>query len=259
MINKIVVSASLVGGFIALLFTFIYGGVVLSVVASVLFAFSILIWKYGHFIIPYFTQLTNIVEIRGDGYEIPPTRDVILKKSSNGYYAAKFMEIQFYKSLSDKSESDQISILKSFERAIASIRYIVKISMLISAVDLAKYIDEIKEKRSRAEEKRSKLPPNSSGIARLDREISMWNRLIKRITEGDRPVELIAYVSTVSHGLTKEDALSSVKRQSKEVSTILSSSLGCNVVYLSDMDMIRSFDWEMFFPSTMEELKDELF
>ncbi len=258
MINKIIVSASLAGGVIALLLTFIYGGFFFSLLASILFAFSLLIWKYGYFIIPYFTRFAHIVEIR-DGYEVPSTRDVILKKSENGYYAGKFMEIQFYKSLSDKSESNQLAILRSFERVISSIRYIVKISLIVSGVDLSKYIDEIKEKRSRAEEKRSKTPPNSSAIARLDREISMWNRLIKRITEGDRPVELIAYVSTVSHGLTKEDAIASVNRQAKEIATIFSSSLGCSVVPLYDLDMIRSFEWEKFFPSTMEELKDELF
>jgi len=258
MINKVVVSVSLVGGLIALLLTFIYGGFYLSFLASILFFLSILIWKYGYIIIPYLTRFTNIIEIR-DGYEIPSTRDVIIKKSSNGYYAGKFMEIRFYKSVSDKSESDQIAILRSFERAIASIKYIVKISLLVSGVDLSKYLDKIKEKRSVAEDKRSKIPPNSPDTARLDREISMWNRLIKRVTGGDRPVELVAYVSTVSQAITKEDVLSRVNRQAKEVSTILSSSLGCDVVPVYDLDMIRLFEWEKFFPTTMEELKDELF
>lgn len=258
MINKVVVSVSLIGGLLALILTFIYGGFVMSLVASFLFFLSLLLWKYGYIIIPYLTHFSNIVEIR-DGYEIPPTRDVIIKKSPNGYYAGKFMEIKFYKSVSDKPESDQIAILRSFERAISSIRYIVKISLLVSGVDLSNYVDKVKEKRSVAEDKRSKIPPNSPDASRLDREISMWNRLIKRVTEGDRPVELVSYVSTISHGLTKEDALSRVNRQAKEVSTILSSSLGCDVAPLYDLDMIKSFEWEKFFPTTMEELKDELF
>ena len=94
---------------------------------------------------------------------------------------------------------------------------------------------------------------------RLDREIAMWNRLLERITHGERPVEVIAFASTTSFGLTKEEAIARIRRQAKEVSTILSSSMGTDVTELSDTEMLKCFEWDRFFPTTQEELRDETF
>jgi hypothetical protein len=40
---------------------------------------------------------------------------------------------------------------------------------------------------------------------------------------------------------------------------MLSSSLGCDVRELKDLEMLKCFEWELFFPTTEEEIKDELF
>ena len=114
-------------------------------------------------------------------------------------------------------------MLEAFERAISSLKYVVKISLLISAIDLSKHIEEIKTKRSSAESKKSKYTKDSSSESiMLDREIAMYNRLLDKITHGERPVELIAFASTTSFGLTREEAIAKVNRQAKELKTILS-------------------------------------
>jgi hypothetical protein len=259
MLNRLLTLSALCGGFVAFLFAVLSGNVAAIIAASAFFTLSLLIWKYGYLFIPVITKLTNIVEIR-DGYEIPSTRDYIIKKTNNGYYATKFLEIKFYESTLDKKENEKVAMLESFEKAIASLKYVVKISLLISVIDLSKHIDDIKTKRSAAEAKKAKLSrENADEIIRLDREIAMWNRLLNRITRGDRPIELIAFASTTAFGLTREEAASRVRRQSKELSTILSSSLGCDVSELTDIDMIKCFEWELFLPTTPEELRDEVF
>ena len=258
-INRAITIAALVGGALALIVSIVQGSVLLTGGSAVLFLLSIVTWKYGYLFIPVITRATNIVEIR-NGHEVASTRDYILKKTGNGYYATKYLEIRFYESTMDKKDEEKRIMFESFEKAIASMKYIVKISLMISAIDLSKHIDEIKTKRSSAEAKKARQGRESGDeIIRLDREIAMWNRLLDRITHGERPVELLAFASTTAFGLTREEAASKVRRQGKEVKTILSSSLGCEVRDLADLDMIRCFEWDLFFPTTQEELRDAVF
>ena len=256
--NRSMTLAALGGGLLSVILATISFNAIFAVLASIFFAVALVVWKYGYLIIPFFTSAANIVEVRG-GYEIPQTRDCILKKSGSGFYATKFLEVRHYESTVDKSTGDKASMIESFEKALASLKNVVKISLLVSAVDLTKHIEEIKAKRSSAETKRRRLPPNSEELVRLDREIAMWNRLLDRITHGDRPLEIASYVQTTAYGVTREEALSKVRRQSKEIQTIVSSTLGADVVELLDQDMLRCFEWEFFIPAEAEQLRDEVF
>jgi len=257
--NRALTIGALAGGMIAVLAGLSFGNTLLVAFSAFMFTLSILLWRYSYLLIPMITKATNIIEIR-NGYEVAPTRDYIIKKAENGYYATKFLEIRFYESTMDKEESHKNLMFESFEKVISSLKYIVKISLLISAIDLSKHIDDIKTKRSTAESKKAKyIRDSSEEIVRLDREIAMWNRLLDRITHGERPVEIIAFASTTSFGLTKEEAVSRVRRQAKEVKTILSSALGSDVVELVDRDMLRCFEWDLIFPASYEELRDEVF
>lgn len=259
MINRLATIFSLAGGLLALLFAVAYGNPLAIILSALFFCLSIAFWKYGYLFIPFITRATNIIEIR-NGYEVPPTRDHIIRKSGDGYYATKFLEVRYYESTLDKKEGEKALMLESFERAICAMKYVVKLSLLLSAVDLSKHIDEIKTKRSSAESRKAKLGKDDADESiRLDREITMWNRQLSRMTRGEKSIEVLAFASTTAFGLTREESAARVRRQAKEVSTMLSSSLGCDVTDLIDLEMLRCFEWEYFFPTTPEELKDEVF
>ena len=257
-LNRAVTLVCLVGGLISVVLAFLVSPV-FALASAVFFALTLFVWKYGYLLIPFFTKGLRIVEVRGE-YEIPPSRDYILKRTKNGYYASKFLEIQFYESAMSKNEDEKRTMFEAFEKAISSLKYIVKITLMISTLDLSQHIEEIKTKRSAVEVKKT----TGRGISpedalRVERELAYWNRLLERISQGEKPVELIAYASTTAFGITREDAVARVSRQAKELKTILSSSLGCDVRELSDLDMIRCFEWDFFSPTTSEELKDEIF
>lgn len=257
-INRAITIISLLGGVLSLVFALIFGNYIAAAFAAILFAFSLFIWKYGYLLMPHITRAANIVEVRGE-YTIPATRDCVLKKSQNGYYATKFLEIMFYESMVDKSEGEKRSLFEAFEKALGSLKHTVKISFLLSSIDVSKYADDVKTKRSEAEARKSKLSANSPDAIRLDREIAMWNRLLERLTSGERPMEIIAYASTTASGATKDEAVARAKRQAQEIRTILSSTLSSEVRELSDLDMIRCLEWEYFVPEGREELLDEVF
>ncbi len=258
-LNRAITVVALVGGVLSIILSLIYQNPILTLIAAAFFALSLLLWKVGYLIIPAITRATNIVEVRG-AYEVPSTRDHIIKKTDTGYYASKFLEVRFYESSIEKDSGEKRTMFESFEKAISSLKYIVKISLMITTLDLSHHIDEIKTKRSTVEAKKAKgVKLAANETLRMDRELAYWNRLLDRITQGERPVEVIAYASTTAFGLTHDEALSRVNRQAKEVRTILSSSLGCDVNELKDADMLRCFEWDFFFPTTREEIQDALF
>jgi hypothetical protein len=256
--NRAITATALIGGIIALAASLVYASAIAIAISALFFFLSIALWKYGYIVIPLLTKATNIIEVRG-GYEVPPSRDHIVKKSASGYYATRFLEVRFYESSLDKSEDEKKTMFDSFEKVIASLKYVVKISLLISAMDLSKEIDEIKTRRSAAEARKARSGGATDEITRLDREIAKWNRLLDRITHGERSVEVIAFATTTAFGLTKDEAVSRAARQAKELKTILSSSLGCDVADMVDLDMLRCFEWEQFYPTSAEEIKDEIF
>ncbi len=257
--NRAVTMVVLVGGIVAIILSLVYQNPIFPLISGAFFSLSLLLWKYGYLFIPAITRATNIVEMRG-GYEVPPTRDHIIRKTDAGYTAAKFLEVKFYESSMEKDTGEKRTMFESFEKAISSLKYIVKISLMISTLDLSKHIDEIKTKRSTVEAKKAKgAKVEANETLRMDRELAYWNRLLDRITQGERPVEVIAFASTTAQGLTRDEALSRVSRQAKELKTILSSSLGCEVRELKDLDMLKCFEWDYFFPTTREEIKDQLF
>ncbi|MEM4166370.1 MAG: hypothetical protein QW153_03885 [Candidatus Bilamarchaeaceae archaeon] len=258
-INRTITIAALFGGFISIILCVVFGNALFALIAAVFFALAVALWKYGYLFIPVITKATNIVEIR-DSYEIPPSRDYIIKKRPEGYYCTKFLEIRFYESAMDKGENEKRFIFESFEKAVSALKYVVKLSMLISAIDVSKHIEELKTRRSNIETKRfSQEKLDSSDIIRYDREIAMLNRLLDRFSKGERPVEMIAFASTTAFGITRDEAVGKVNRQAKELKTILSSSLSCDTRDLRDLEMLKCFEWELFAPSNEEELRDEVF
>ncbi len=257
-INRAITIISLVGGVLALVLAVILGAYIPALLAAVLFALSLFVWKYGYLLMPHFTKAANLVEVRGN-YIIPATRDCVLKKSRNGYYASKFLEIMLYESTIDKSEDEKHTLFSNFEKALGSLKHTVKINFLLSSIDVSKYADDIKTRRGEAEARKSKLSSESPDAIRFDREIAMWNRLLERLTSGERPMEIVTYASTTAFGATKDEAVARAKRQAQEIKTILSSTLSADVRELSDLDMIRCLEWEYFIPEGREELLDEVF
>ncbi|MBU0586238.1 hypothetical protein KJ780_01885 [Candidatus Micrarchaeota archaeon] len=257
-INRFITIAALLGGGLSLIMALILGAYIPAIFAAALFTISIFMWKYGYLLFPHLSSAANIVEVRGS-YTIPPERDYVLKKSSDRYHATKFLEIMLYESTMDKNEGEKRLLFESFEKAVCSMKHPLKMSFLLAPIDVSKYIDDIKTKRSEAEEKKSKLQPQSPDTVRLDREITMWTRQIDRLTAGERPMEVIAYASTTASAATKDEAVARARRQAQELKTILSSTLSASVKELSDLDMVRCFEWEYFIPEQREDLMDEVF
>lgn len=258
MLNRIITLTSLGGGLVAIIVSIMLGSYSSAIVAAILFLIALTTWKYGYLFVPYITSGLSIIEKEGP-YTISKSRDYIVKKTEEGYLATKYLEVLIYESTTDKTKEEKEFLFESFERALRSLKHTVKITFMLSPIDVSKHIEEIKTKRSEAEAKKAKLHPQSPESIKLDREIAMWNRLLNRLSSGERPMEVIIYASTTAFGSTQDEAVALVKRQAREIKTILSSTLSAEVKELKDLDMIKCFEWDFFAPPTHEALVDEVF
>ncbi len=219
-------------------------------------------WKFGSVLFPYFTKSQKIIERQGP-YEIPPNREYITKRVGGRFFVAYFLGVFISESITEKNQREKELYVERFERAITSLKSLTKFSVLIGNLDVSKHLEKIKERRSIAETKRARLLSEGSKkdaeVAILDREIAMWNRQIKRITSGDKPLEIVSYVMVVSDGSTLEEAVGGAFSRAKEAKAVISNSLACDVKILKGEEMLKCFEWEFMLPADINEMEDEVF
>ncbi len=223
---------------------------------------AVLLYKYGFFIVPLITKRTRTVLITDTGYEIPPSQDVIVTKINNVYYATAFLGVHIHESAIENTAEQNIIYSEQFERAISSVKYGVKYSIMVYVKDISDYRMKVETKRAeiqlRLSRERQKPEPDVLRIDSLEKELNYWNAELEKLSHGFKPLALVAYVATTATGTTKEAAIAAVKNQANEVRSVISNALNVEVVPLTGDDMLRCFEWEYIVPPTLEELKSEI-
>ncbi|MCX8166464.1 MAG: hypothetical protein N3E37_01270 [Candidatus Micrarchaeota archaeon] len=223
---------------------------------------SLLIYKYGYIIIPQITKRLKITTPLPLYFEISPTQDTILATDGNLYYASAFVGLNIFKSAIERPESEMTTYMKSFERAISGLRYVTKISYLIYVIDITKKRESIKEKiytvQYKLNREREKTDPDPITIEKLENELALWQTELERLTAGNKPMAIVAYVQTTAIGVSREQAVAVAKRQAEEIKAWIQNSLAVDARILTAEDMLRCFDWEFMIPREYAELDQQL-
>lgn len=189
-------------------------------------------------------------------FQIPPSQDVLVKKTQNGYLATTFLSINL-----EPVQPTAQPNSSSFAKAISSIRSPCKLSVLLYNPDLSSVLDELKARRSLAENKKSQLlldqHKNAAQIAVLEREISMWTSQINKLANGEKPIQSLAFVSTTAYGDSFEEAQTKSRSQANEIKAIFANALSARVSILRGEEMKKCFEWEYAIPETATEIKEE--
>jgi hypothetical protein len=224
--------------------------------------FGFLFWKYGYLLIPLITQRTNIVMMSPEGYEIPPSQDVILKSVNGVFYASAFMGIKIFESATEKSAEENIAYTQFFERAISNLKYVTKIAYMLYVEDIAEKRKTIETKRAEAQlrlaRERDKSQPDVLKIDKYEREAAVWDNQLTRLIKGVKPMGVIAYAMTTAADISKEAAIAKARAQASEIKTVLANSLNVEVVTLTGDEMLKCFEWERFYPTTVQELEESV-
>lgn len=223
---------------------------------------GVVFWKYGYFVVPLITQKSNIIMLTEDGIEIPPSQDVIIKKSNGLYYASSFLGLKIYESATEKSMEENVVFSQYFERAISDLKFVTKISYLLYVEDIGEERKKIESKRAEAQLKlsreRDKSQPDPLRIDRYERELAHWDLQLTKLIKGIKPMGIIAYAQTAAVNTNKDAAVASAREQAKTLKTVFANSLNVEVVVLSADEMLKCFEWEKFYPTTPQELEESV-
>ncbi|MFA6036048.1 MAG: hypothetical protein WC759_03755 [Candidatus Micrarchaeia archaeon] len=231
-------------------------------VAALMIALSGAIYKYGYILIPLLTRFARIVEVHDAGYELPPGQEAIIKKIGDMYYASMYLLVRIYESASEKTPEENVAYTEYFERAISSVKYVTKFSMMVYVKDMKQYRERIETKRAegqlRLSRERDKPEPDVLKVDRYEREVTMYDSMLGRIASGVKPMGVISYVMTTATGVTKESALAAARNQANELKATIGNALNTEVVLLTGEEMRRCYDWELFLPPTQAEMETSL-
>ena len=266
---KIYIYGSIGVAVLGIIFTFMFGtgsgfATIIGAMFTGLGAFSIfLFWKYGYLLVPLITEKTNIIMMMHGGYEVPPSQDVIVKKSDSGtYYASAFMGIKIFESATEKTSEENVSYNEYFERAVSSLKYVTKIAYMVYVEDIGQKRKMIETKRAEAQlrlqRERDKPEPDVLKIDKYEREVAHWDLQLNKLIKGVKPMGVIAYAMTTAAGVSKEGAIATVKAQARELSTVLANALNVEVKQLKGDEMLKCFEWESFYPVTPADLEESV-
>ncbi len=256
---------SIAVGVLGAVFAFLGGGpfaIVGGILAALGSMMGVLFWKYGYIVIPLITQRTNIVMMSDEGYEVPPSQDVIVKNSGGVFYASAFLGLRIFESATEKSQEENLTYSQFFERAISNLKYVTKVSYMLYVEDVGEKRKLIETKRAEAQlrlaRERDKPQPDVLKMDRYEREAAVWDVQLTKLIKGIKPMGVIAYAQTTAVGLSKDGAIASARTQANELRTVLANALNVEVVLLTGDEMLKCFEWEKFFPTTPQELEESV-
>lgn len=262
---KMYIYGSIAVGVLGAVFAFLGGGpfaIVGGILAALGSMMGVLFWKYGYIVIPLITQRTNIVMMSDEGYEVPPSQDVIVKNSGGVFYASAFLGLRIFESATEKSQEENLTYSQFFERAISNLKYVTKVSYMLYVEDVGEKRKLIETKRAEAQlrlaRERDKPQPDVLKMDRYEREAAVWDVQLTKLIKGIKPMGVIAYAQTTAVGLSKDGAIASARTQANELRTVLANALNVEVVLLTGDEMLKCFEWEKFFPTTPQELEESV-
>ncbi|MCC7570048.1 hypothetical protein KO465_01735 [Candidatus Micrarchaeota archaeon] len=256
-----------IGGF-GVIVGLVGGGQILSFIgllaAGLGAVLSLLIYQYGYLIVPIFTKFSRIVVVTPDKeYEIPPSQDVIIKKTGDSYYATKFLGVQIFESAAEKSTEENVTYMLAFERAISSVKHVTKFSMMVYVLDITEKKRDIETRKYEAQLKLAKQREKGQDmdvllIDKYEHEISMWEKELEKISRGEKPMAVVAYIMTTAIGVSKEAAMAAANGQANEIRASVSNALNAKIEIMKADDMLRCFQWEYLLPVSYAEWKQQV-
>ena len=219
---------------------------------------------FDYLALPFFTNIFGIVEIPAEGYEITKKQDAVIKYVNGIYYTIGYIGASIYEYVLRREEPEEnlegrfIQGLELWERAIASIKFPIKFSIISFQRDLVEARRELEEQRDYWEYRLSKemqaTMPNAMEIDNIQRKIRVLDVKLNRMSAGEKPLGVLMYASVYACGLSKEAALKNLEVAIKEATITLGNALDLKVSRLYGRDLKNAFLFEYVTPPSEKEL-----
>ncbi len=261
--EKTTALAMLGAALVLMLLAFVTGGTLGPLTAIILLAAlilcpaSIVTYKYGYWMIPYFTRGLRVIRTQDAFVDIPPSEDVLVKQEGGTYTATVFLGVKIFKTTTGMSADEKVGFMNLWERAVSGMKSVVKFSILVYIKDLSKYRESIEARKAKAQmllgQESEKQSPSQAVVDKTEREIAMWDNMLSKISYGEKPTAIATFIQTSATGATKDSAIAAARQRANEIRSTVGTALNVDVVPMSGEDMKRCFDWAYTLPAGMKE------
>ncbi len=246
------------GGAVSLLLAVLSGQGVFAMLAGLFFLASLVLYRFGNVLVPWLLSRATIIQTRGPHQILD---DAVVLATDERTLASCFLRVHVTQNPSSQEPDAVRAHALAFERMISSLRFPVKYSLLVYALDTEKYREDILVKRLEAEMAITRLKkdpkPSAAAVSREERRLSMHTRTLERLSCGEKPLDAEYLVMTCAQGSSPTDAIACAKRQARQLKAVVSNALGFPVSEVTGPDLPRVLDWEFMLPPTYDSFVDE--
>jgi len=258
--NRNMAYICIAGAGAALIASLIFQSPIFASLSAACFLLALSIWKYGYVIWPWFTSIAGISPGTAQARLTAP-QDALVTRRGPSYFASVFLSVRLNDSSTDKDPPKRALLMEYFERAISSVRYPVKISLLISPLDTSAVSDELRAKRSAAEVHHARaLSSGKSHLAdaaRLKRQISSIDAILSKLSSGEQPMDISAYIMASAQGASEQEAISMARSRAGEIKAAFGTALNAEITQLAGEELLRCILLEHALPNSQDALSGE--
>lgn len=213
---------------------------------------ALMVYKYGYWLIPYFTRGQKTINTKDMVFEVAPTNDAIVKKEGAEFIATVFLGVKIFRSSTEMEEEERFAFMELWERAVSGLKHVAKYGVLLYFKDLHDYTESVERRKGEAQiklaDERQKKVPDPQRIGLLEREIAMWDNIREKVDIGEKPMAVQTFVQVSATGASKDAAIASARTAANEVRSTLSTAMNVEVAPLTKSEMMRCYDWSLSIP-----------
>jgi len=238
----------------------------LAIVIAILALLTILlifIINYADFLVfSLFTKMFKIRQIPAKDYYIPKSNDCVVKYVNGIYYATGYLTANVYSyvfTMEQVQQEEEEAVLSeapnTWERIVSNVTFPFKYHILVAAEDIQQYRETLEAKRGALEYRLSKemsaSTPSQLTIEDLQRQISIVQARIDRLSSGERPLNAVMYIESTAVGVSEKEALDILSNQLSHLQTMFSG-FDLNIVRVVGREALLLFRLNYFIPPREE-------
>ena len=185
-----------------------------------------------YLIFPLVTKMLGIKFSPAKDYAIVPDQTAIVKEVGGIFYATGFLTASVFSytfkegSIQENEDEQVINSPERWERAVMSINFPFKYHILAASRSVQEVREEIEGKRSYQEFQLARALQESSAnevvITNIQRNISVLQARMDRISRGERPLSALMYIESTAFGVSEKAALDALTEQVNQLQVAFS-------------------------------------
>lgn len=245
-----------IGSGVYLYITIIFCGICIFLLMMLLFADFILV--------PLITSLTNVIVQPYPNYTVTKNQNAVIKKVGELSYATGYLTANLFtyafkqEAVSEEEELRLSQAPENWERVVMNLGFPFKFHVISTGLDVQKQREDLEGKRSYQEFQKTKAQQsgsaNQSAISEMDRNLSIIEARMSRLSAGEKPVSVTMYIETVAAATTEKAALDYLAVQMSQLQVAFSS-LDLSVNRVAGRELYALMDFNFFIPIHNQDLE----